>query len=189
MCVLFNDPLSPGNFTAPINFRLGYVPQFIIGTDLDGKNGNDLIAINEGHPGAPGDVYVFFNDGQGNFSLYGRNFLTEPSEVDPFSIGMFSADFDGDDDPDIAVANLKAGKISIMLTSEEIRGDVNNSGQIDIVDVVYLLNFIFKEGPAPFPEKSGDLNCDGTMSISDVIFILKYAFYMTSPSPCCLCDE
>ncbi|MGB2698144.1 MAG: FG-GAP-like repeat-containing protein, partial [Candidatus Zixiibacteriota bacterium] len=188
MSVLFNDPQNPGNFHTSAQFPLGYVPQFIMGADLDNKNGNDIVALNEGYPPAPGDLYVFFNDGQGNFSQYNRIFLTEPTEYDPFAIGMFCADLDGDGDLDIAVVNFSAGKVSILLNSEEIRGDVNNSGYIDVIDAVYLLNYLFRKGPEPYSQESGDLNCDGRLSISDVIFSLKYIFKSLSPTPCCLCE-
>ena len=188
MCLLFNDSQNPGNFPSREYFRLGYVPQFIIGADLDGENGNDVIALNEGNPAEPGDLHVFFNDGQGNFTLHNRVFLTEPSEVDPFSIGMCSADFDADGDPDIAVVNLSAGKLSILLNSEELRGDVNHSGEIDLVDVVYLLNFLFQRGPAPYTLCSADVNCDEEIGITDVIYLLRYAFFEMSPTPGCSCD-
>jgi len=188
MCVIFNDAQNPGNFSAPVNFQLGYVPQFILGVDLDNKDGNDLVALNEGYPKEPGNLYVFFNDGHGNFELHDRIFFTEPSEYDPFSIGMFSADFDKDNDLDIAVANLSAGKLSIMLNSEKIRGDVNNSGQVDVVDGVYLYNYLFKQGPQPYSLTRANPNCDERISISDIFFILKYIFLSFSSTPCCLCD-
>lgn len=114
--------------------------------------------------------------------------MTEPTEYDPFAIGMFCADLDGDGDLDIAVVNFSAGKVSILLNSEEIRGDVNNSGYIDVIDAVYLLNYLFRKGPEPYSQESGDLNCDGRLSISDVIFSLKYIFKSLSPTPCCLCE-
>jgi hypothetical protein len=189
MCVLFNNPQNPGNFHTSAQFPLGYVPQFILGVDLNNDNGNDIIALNEGYPPAPGNLYAFFNDGQGNFSQHNRIFLTEPTEYDPFAIGMFSADLDGDEDMDVAVVNFSAGKISILLNSEEIRGDVNNSGYIDVIDAVYLLNYIFRKGPEPYTQESGDLNSDGNLSISDVIFILKYIFQSKSPTPGCLCEQ
>ena len=188
MCLLFNDPQNPGTFSSSAYFSLGYVPQFITAADLDNKNGNDVLAVNEGNPIEPGDVYVFFNDGQGNFSFHKRVFLTEPTEVDPFPLGIFAADFDGDNDPDVAAVNLSAGKISILLNSEEIRGDVNNSGHIDIVDVVYMLNFLFNAGPPPPVPKSADVNSSGETDIVDVIFLLRYSWIEFSPSPGCLCE-
>ena len=189
MSLLFNDPQNPGNFHTSAQFPLGYVPQFIMGADLDNKNGNDIIALNEGYPPTPGDLYVFFNDGQGNFSQHNRTILTEPSEYDPFAIGMFSADLDEDEDLDVAVINFSAGKLSILLNSEEIRGDVDNSGYIDIIDAVYLLNYLFRKGPEPYSQESGDSNCDGRLSVADVIFTLQYIFQSMSPTPSCLCDS
>ena len=40
----------------------------------------------------------------------------------------------------------------------ESRGDVNDSGQIDVADVIYLVEYLFAAGsppPAPFPNPGG----------------------------------
>jgi hypothetical protein len=70
-----------------------------------------------------------------------------------------------------------------------ICGDVNASGTdipIDIDDVVYLLQYIFADGPAPIPIQAGDANCSGTdipIDIDDVVYLLQYIF-ADGPPPC-----
>ncbi len=64
-------------------------------------------------------------------------------------------------------------------------GDPDNSGAIDISDVVCLIAFIFSEGPAPAPAASaGDANCDGTVDISDCVLLISYIFNGGSLPPC-----
>lgn len=38
---------------------------------------------------------------------------------------------------------------SLYVTALELCGDVNNDGQLDLADIVYYVNFVFKGGPSP----------------------------------------
>lgn len=70
-------------------------------------------------------------------------------------------------------------------------GDINiagGDGVINIGDVVYLINYLFKGGPAPVPLKAGDVNCDGTIEVGDVVYLINYLF-KGGPPPCCYCPE
>ncbi len=63
------------------------------------------------------------------------------------------------------------------------RGDVNGDGEISLVDVVYLINYLFNGGPDPVPWESGDVNCDGEVNIPDVVYLINYLF-KNGPPPC-----
>jgi len=65
-----------------------------------------------------------------------------------------------------------------------IRGDVNMDEIIDVGDVVYLINYLFKSGTAPNPLAVGDTNCDKVVDIGDVVFIINYLF-KGGPPPAC----
>lgn len=60
-------------------------------------------------------------------------------------------------------------------------GDVNRDGNIDINDVVYLLNYLYKTGPVPDPLRVGDPTGDCTVNVSDVLFLLNYLFKYGPP--------
>ncbi|MGB7063090.1 MAG: S8 family serine peptidase [Candidatus Zixiibacteriota bacterium] len=62
-------------------------------------------------------------------------------------------------------------------------GDANGDGTIDIGDVVYLINYLYKGGPAPEPLDAGDANSDGVIDIGDVVYLINY-LYKGGPSPC-----
>jgi subtilisin family serine protease len=53
----------------------------------------------------------------------------------------------------------------------------------DISDVVYLINYLYVNGPAPNPLERGDVNCDGRINAADVIYLINYLF-VGGPSPC-----
>ncbi|KPJ66313.1 hypothetical protein AMJ44_08540 [candidate division WOR-1 bacterium DG_54_3] len=62
-------------------------------------------------------------------------------------------------------------------------GDVNNDGVINSADVVYLINYLFKGGPAPDPIQAGDVNLDGVLNSADVVYLINYLF-KGGPPPC-----
>ncbi len=63
------------------------------------------------------------------------------------------------------------------------RGDANSDGVINVGDVIYLINYLFKGGPVPNPQLAGDANCDGTVDVGDVIYLINYLFKGGAP-PC-----
>jgi len=64
------------------------------------------------------------------------------------------------------------------------RGDANGDGEINSGDIVYLINYLFVEGPAPSPLEAGDADCNGKVNASDVIFLINYLF-VGGPPPSC----
>jgi hypothetical protein len=65
-------------------------------------------------------------------------------------------------------------------------GDVDNSGYVDIDDVVYIITYIFAGGPPPDPLDKGDVDCSGGVDIDDAVYIIQYVF-AGGPSPCASC--
>jgi len=63
------------------------------------------------------------------------------------------------------------------------RGDANGDGVINSADVVYLINYLFKGGPAPEPLQAGDVNCDEIINSADVVYLINYLF-KGGPPPC-----
>jgi hypothetical protein len=62
-------------------------------------------------------------------------------------------------------------------------GDVNQDGVVDIADVVYMVNYLFIDGPAPDPIQAGDVNGDGVVDIADAVYLINYLF-IEGPPPC-----
>jgi hypothetical protein len=75
------------------------------------------------------------------------------------------------------------GTVVITTVCQYIRGDANGDGHIDVGDVVFLVNHIFKLGPAPNPLIRGDANCDNNINVGDPVYLLNYIFKM-GPAPC-----
>ena len=71
----------------------------------------------------------------------------------------------------------------MILSGGYLCGDASGDDLIDVGDVVYLINYLFKSGPAPNPLVSGDANSDGMVDVGDVIYLINYLF-KAGPEPC-----
>ncbi len=64
-------------------------------------------------------------------------------------------------------------------------GDADFNGVINILDVSYILNFLYRGGPVPEPVlAAGDMNCNGAMNILDVSAIINHLYRGAIGSPC-----
>ena len=55
-------------------------------------------------------------------------------------------------------------------------GDVNNDSLVNIGDVIYLINFLYRAGPPPDPLEAADVNYDGLTDLGDVVFLINYLY-------------
>jgi hypothetical protein len=64
-------------------------------------------------------------------------------------------------------------------------GNCNGDGTINILDITYLINYLYKGGPAPIPYRlcSGDANCNCTVNILDITYLINF-LYKGGPAPC-----
>jgi|GEM_PF-968826 len=67
--------------------------------------------------------------------------------------------------------------------SQYMCGDANGTGDIDIDDIIYLVNYIFLGGIPPDPLWLGDTNCSEDIDIDDIIFTVSYVF-LGGNDPC-----
>jgi C1A family cysteine protease len=77
----------------------------------------------------------------------------------------------------------------IQLTAYEfgtVCGDVNQDGSVEIGDIVYLITYLYKDGPPPecMPITAcGNVNTDGAIDLGDVVYLINY-LYKDGPPPC-----
>jgi hypothetical protein len=64
-------------------------------------------------------------------------------------------------------------------------GEVNDDGEINVCDVVFMIRCSFLNGPCPCPPGEGDVNCSGgSVEISDIVYLIDYLF-KSGPAPGC----
>ncbi|MFH2037368.1 MAG: dockerin type I repeat-containing protein [Candidatus Zixiibacteriota bacterium] len=71
-----------------------------------------------------------------------------------------------------------------------IRGDVNNDGTLNLLDITDLIAALYNTGDPPAPDwRVGDANCNGAVNILDVTFLTAYLYKGGSePQNCFIYD-
>ncbi len=72
----------------------------------------------------------------------------------------------------------------IVVQPSYLCGDANSDQTVNVGDAVYIIQYIFKGGPAPDPLEAGDANCDGGTDVADAVYLINYVF-KGGPEPCC----
>jgi hypothetical protein len=88
--------------------------------------------------------------------------------------------------PSGTVQKLTGLPVDTLLTITEstgsIRGDANGDGVINVGDIVYLVSYLYKGGPAPNPLWTGDANSDSIVNVGDIVYLVSY-LYKGGPPP------
>jgi hypothetical protein len=66
--------------------------------------------------------------------------------------------------------------VSISGAQAQIPGDVNDDSLVDVGDVVYEINYLFKNGPPPIVYECGDPTADCVIDVGDVVYLINYLF-------------
>ncbi|MEW5923443.1 MAG: dockerin type I repeat-containing protein, partial [Candidatus Zixiibacteriota bacterium] len=62
-------------------------------------------------------------------------------------------------------------------------GDANCDGEVNVLDITYLINFLYKNGPEPEYFVSADVNCDDYINMLDIVYLTNF-LYKNGPEPC-----
>lgn len=66
-------------------------------------------------------------------------------------------------------------------------GDATADGNINLSDIIYIQNYVFKAGPAPSPKCRGDATGDGNVLLTDIVYLINYVFKV-GPAPVKTCQ-
>jgi len=67
---------------------------------------------------------------------------------------------------------------------EYFAGDANGDGTINILDITFLIAYLYKGGPPPVPVEAADADCNGMINILDITTLINY-LYKGGPQPDC----
>jgi Zinc carboxypeptidase/Immune inhibitor A-like, MAM domain/Dockerin type I domain len=73
---------------------------------------------------------------------------------------------------------------NVTVGNPYICGDANGSRVVNIQDITFLINFLYKGGQPPVPTQAGDANGDGITNIKDITYLINY-LYKGGPIPIC----
>ncbi len=74
------------------------------------------------------------------------------------------------------------GMFSIQV--DVICGDVNGDSLVNLLDVIFLINFLYKEGPAPVNPDLADVDASGGVNLLDVTYLIDYIYNFGPPPQC-----
>ncbi|UCD95374.1 MAG: hypothetical protein JSU69_04825, partial [Candidatus Zixiibacteriota bacterium] len=70
-----------------------------------------------------------------------------------------------------------------LVIDDALSGDADCSGTHNILDVTYIINYLYKGGPPPATGTGCDCDCSSGCNILDVTYIVNY-LYKDGPEPC-----
>ncbi|MEE9442510.1 MAG: M6 family metalloprotease domain-containing protein [candidate division Zixibacteria bacterium] len=210
--VLLNT--GTGTFDPQVTYSAGTYPRRLAAADLD-NDGDIDIAVSNGY-GDNVSVLLnqtcFDSDGDGYGNpghpendclddncpeVYNSNqtdtdsdMVGDSCDVCPGYDDNIDTDEDGvPDDCDLCEGfddNIDIDENGIPDGCDFICGDANSDDQINVGDAVFIINHIFKGGPAPDPIEAGDANCDLACNVGDAVYLINHVF-KSGPAPCAEC--
>ncbi len=87
---------------------------------------------------------------------------------------------------DTQAADSELVNLEIVEMITYMCGDANSDGGANVGDAVFLINYVFKGGPAPNPIEAGDANCDDLVNVGDAVYLINFVF-KDGPVPCASC--
>jgi len=92
------------------------------------------------------------------------------------------------DEPYVLVADYTSLLVFEASFLSNVPGDANNDKQVNISDVVYLIDYLFKSGLEPTNSDLADVNADCKIDLGDVVHLINY-LYKNGPAPQMGCVE
>jgi hypothetical protein len=75
--------------------------------------------------------------------------------------------------------------VNMIFTACRNRGNVDNTGGINVGDLVYLVSYLFEDGTAPPCEEDGNIDGDDGINVADLNYLVDYLFFDgPAPPPC-----
>jgi hypothetical protein len=67
-----------------------------------------------------------------------------------------------------------------------VPGDASNDSLVDLADVLFLVNYLYKNGPDPCVMEAADPNADCQVELGDILYLINFLFREGSlPAPGC----
>ncbi len=158
------------------------------GTALTGSvtgNGGPIegveVALVDTNTGTP--IYTFGNDTNalGAFAIrqlpgvYDVTFNPPPNSMF-LPVTVSALDLNSD-------VNLNADLPTSGPMDQFVRGDVDDSGMVNLGDAIFILSYLFGGSSNPRCADAADVNNSGMINIADVIHLLSYLFVAGAPEP------
>ncbi len=82
---------------------------------------------------------------------------------------------------DTSIVKIRHGTLTVLSGT---CGDVNCNQQINLLDITYIIMFLYKGGPEPCNMWAADVNSSGGINLLDITYMIAY-LYKGGPPPNC----
>lgn len=129
---------------------------------------------------------IFSNDktGNGNIALLYKHVGTTGLGTSS-TIGIFDLNCDGYPvyDGNTPATRYGTAPVNTSGTVTYKPGDADRDNKVNLADIMYMVNYVFKGGAGPKPGDAGDSNCDDNLNLPDITYLVNYVF-KGGPPPC-----
>ncbi len=81
------------------------------------------------------------------------------------------------------ITTRQSSRTWVLQPKAGLRGDLNHDGVVTSSDILLLVNYVFKSGPAPAPLSAGDANGIPPITSGDIVYLVAYVFKGGPPPP------
>ncbi len=84
--------------------------------------------------------------------------------------------------------NRRLNGLGPVTSPDFVCGDCDHDGQVNLVDILYLINYRYGSppGPSPVPQQAGDVNDDGDVNLIDILYLIDFVYGAPhGPAPNC----
>ena len=74
--------------------------------------------------------------------------------------------------------------LDLVQVATFVCGELTGDQILTSADVIFLVNYVFKGGPAPDPPSAADMNNDGKANSADIVRLVNHVFKGASAPPC-----
>ncbi|MCX6829692.1 MAG: dockerin type I domain-containing protein [candidate division Zixibacteria bacterium] len=131
-------------------------------SDIFGNDGGDWVGVIAGQYGIDGN---FSGDPQFNDRALSNYFIYPASPCAPTN-------------------NSCSTLIGGLEPQPYLCGDPTGDGAVNIRDIVFMINAIYKGGPQPNPPEVVDVNNSGVFNILDITYLINYVYKQGAPPNC-----
>jgi len=156
-------------------FETGGEVNCVLVYDVDNDNKMEVVAGSD-------DQNVYVIEGSSGESSWSYSCADDVMDV---KVG----DINGNGLPNIACVTFGSDGVvyafkSLATEQEYVTGDANGDGVIDLGDVLHVVAYLYKNGPAPDPSEAGDADCSEVIDLGDILYLIAY-LYKGGPEPSC----
>ncbi|MEW5925109.1 MAG: dockerin type I repeat-containing protein, partial [Candidatus Zixiibacteriota bacterium] len=181
---------GPIEFTALASDQSGSSAEMVLSLNI-----NDAVAVTTTSlPAAIVDESYSYqlesSGGTGNITWDDKNNVLDGSGLSLSSDGQITGIPMTISELELAVVaeDLCGSKDEVTLTLSihpaYLCGDADGNESVNILDVSFLITYIYRGGTAPDPLESADVNASGSINILDVTYLISY-LYKSGPEPAC----